>query len=214
MPSSGQSRIYKEQMTSADTARQVFASGARLLMEAGSSGTFNGALDMSGANIILPGVLRTGFIDLPLGDAWEVSSADSLNALTSGTNPAFARVNAGTDPKGRIVWTSGTGGADPIQWDVHIPSDVATASPLVVSLYGEVSSAVVNGFNVDVRFGVGDNNAGATVALTTTPGNRTVNVASGDIIANVPAAIIVNPVSSTGTVSLYGARLTYTRLTS
>ena len=220
--SSGQARIYKEQYGPASEQREVFASGGRLLGEAGASmiwrgpAVFAGGLDLTSAQVTLPGVLAEGVIDLPLFNALEVSSADSLNALTSGTNPARARINAGTDPKARIVWSSGAGGADPIQWDVHLPSDVATAAPIRLNLYGEASSGAVNGWTVDARFGVGDANAftGTTAALTSTPANTSFSIASGDIIPNVPLAVIAAPVSSTGTVSLYGARLVYSRRTS
>lgn len=221
---SGQARVYRSQ----GATEMVVASGGRILLEpgstlaasgqitfgAGSTFTLNSTLDASGGAIILPGVLREGVIDLPLWAAAEVSSADSLNELTSGTNPAIGRINAGTDPKGRIRWTSGAGGADPIQWDLHVPTDLSTAFPLRVQLYGEVASGAVNGWNVDVRFGVGDANAGATVALTSSPTNATVSVASGDILANTPLSIVANPVSSTGTVDLFGARLVYTKRSS
>lgn len=230
----GHSRIYRETGGSSGATAQVFASGAVARFEPGSqlnaSGqitfgagssfsmgstvTLTGLLNASQGAIALPGVLREGIIDLPLFAAAEVSSADSLNALTSGTNPSIGRINAGTDPKGRIRWTSGAGGADPIQWDLHVPTDMATDGPMRIQLYGEVASGAVNGWNVDVRFGVGDANAGATVALTSAPTNSTVSVASGDIVANTPLSVIVNPVSSTGTVDLFGARIVYRRLTS
>ena len=235
---SGQARVYRSQ----GATEMVVASGGRILLEpgstlqasgsilfgagssfqasgqitfgAGSSFAMNGTMDASAGAIILPGVLREGVIDLPLWAAAEVSSADSLNEMTSGTNPAIGRINAGTDPKGRVRWTSGAGGNDPIQWDLHVPTDLSTAFPLRVQLYGEVASGAVNGWNVDVRFGVGDANAGATVALTSTPTNATVAVASGDILANTPLSVVVNPVSSTGTVDLFGARVVYTKRSS
>lgn len=214
----GQSRVYRRQGATEITV----ASGGRVVVEAGGridvSGQIvmqaGGVFDASAGAITLPGVLREGVIDLRLGDAWEVSSADSLNPLTSGTNPSIGRVNAGTDPKGRIAWTSAAGGADKIQWDVHLPTDLSTAFPLRLQLYGEVASGAVNGWDADVFFGVGDADAGSTVALTSSPANSTISIASGDIIANTPVAIAVGPVSATGTVTLYGARLVYTKRTS
>lgn len=216
------SRVYREQ----GATGIVVASGGRILVEGGGTIRVQGAsgiiLDASGridaasGSIILPGTLRQGFIDLVLGAAWEVSSADSLNALTSGTNPSFGRVNAGTDPKARIAWSTAAGSLDPIQWDVDLPPDVATASGLTIALYAEGASAnATNEVSVGVFFGVGDANAGTTVALTSTPGYRTVQVASGDVLPNTPLAVIVTPSGhASGAITLYGGRVIYNRLSS
>ncbi len=171
-----------------------------------------GYLNAASGKVTLPGTLMQGCINLPLGDAMEVSSADSLNALTSGTVPLIGRINAGTDPKGRISWTSN---ADPIQWDVMPPPDMSTVDGLTLGLYGEISSGAVNGWVADVRFGVGDANAGATAGpITSSPSLMTIAVASGNVIANTPFAVILSLASATGTVSLYGARVVYTKKTS
>lgn len=199
-------RVYREQGGS----RQVVASGGTILVEAG------GTIDASAGSITLPGTLRQGFVDLPLLGAWEVASADSLNALTSGTNPSLGRINAGTDPKGKISWSTAAGTTDPVQWDVMLPPDVASGGGLTVGLYGEGASAnATNELNVRVFFGVGDANAGTTVALTSAPGLRTIAVASGDVIVNTPLSIIVSPnAHASGAIDLYGGRIVYTRRTS
>ena len=192
----------------------VVSSGSSFVVDAGGVFTFNGTLNASGGAVVLPGVLGRGYINLPLGDAMEVSSADSLNPLTSGTNPLIGRINAGTDPKARIRWASGTGATDLVQWDVHLPPDVATAGGMTLNLYGEKTSGTSNALEARIFFGVGDTNAGSTVALTSSPANAAITIASGDIVANTPVAIIVGPQSVSGNVDLYGARLTYTRLSS
>lgn len=174
----------------------------------------SGHANFASGRVTLPGTLRQGTIPLKLTDCWEAASADSLNALTSGTNPALGRINAGTDPKTRIRWASGTGASDPVQWDTDLPTDLATAFPLKVNLYGERTSGTTNALDVRVFFGVGDVNAGSSVALTSAPAYATVEIASGDILANTPLSIIVSPQSVSGNVDLYGARLVYTRLTS
>ncbi len=171
-----------------------------------------GYLNAASGKVQLPGVLGKGYIDLPLQRAMEVSSADSLNALTSGTAPYIARINAGTDPKARIAWTSN---ADPVQWDVMLPGDLSTAGGMVLGLYGEISSGAVNGWVADVRFGVGDADAGSTKGpITSAPALYSIPIASGDVIANAPMSVAVGLATASGTVSLYGARLEYTKKTS
>ena len=223
---SGQARVYVEQ----GATGLVVASGGRILVEpggslvasgqitmgAGSTFDLNTTFDASGGAIILPGTLREFEIELPLWAAAEVSSADSLNPLTSGTNPSIGRVNAGTDPKGRISWSTAAGATDPVQWDVMPPTHMSTAFALRVQLYAEGASAnATNEVNVLAFFGVGDANAGTTVALTSTPAIQTVSIASGDILANTPLAVIVSPnAHASGAITLYGARLTGTKLSS
>lgn len=176
-----------------------------------------GVVDITSGTLRTPAVLRQGFVNFSLGAAWEVSSADSLNALTSGTNPSFGRTNAGTDPQSRVRWASGTGSTDPIQISAMLPPDISTAAGLTVGVFGEGASAnATNELDVRVYFGVGDANAGTTVALTSTPSIRTVAIASGDVIASAPITIAIAPnAHASGPIDLYGGiRLTYTRVTS
>src|SRR5512146_1645649 len=139
MTQSGQAKVYVEQ----GATEQVIDAG--------------GYLNAASGKVTLPGVLMKGYINLALGDAMEVSSADSLNAMTSGTVPLIGRINAGTDPKGRLQWTSN---ADSVQWDLMLPGDLSTAGGMTLDIYGEIASGAVNGWVADVRFGVGDANAG------------------------------------------------------
>lgn len=212
MSASGQARVYHEQ----GATGMVVASGGRVLVESGGVirlGT-GGQIDASAGQVVLPGRLREGVIPLSVLDAWEVSSADSLNPLTSGTNPAIGRVNAGTDPTARIRWSSGAGATDPIQWSAVLPTDVSTADPLRIQLYGERTSGTLNAFEVRAFFGLGDANAGASGAFSSSPGYATVSIASGDIVTDVPLTVVVSPQSVSGTIDLYGARVVYTRATS
>lgn len=202
------SKIYKTQGATA----QVFSSGSQAQFTSGSELNFGAGstANFTSGSVKLPGVLGKGWIDLPLTAAMEVSSADSLNALTSGTNPAISRVNAGTDPKARIIWTSNV---DPVQWDIMLPHDLSTAGGMTLNLYGE-ASGTPNTWAADIRFGVGDANAGTTGPLTSTPANASIPIASGDVIANAPMSIIVGPTSASGLVRLYGARLVYSKASS
>jgi len=178
----------------------------------------DGVLDMSSGTARLPAVLRQGVINFGLNEAWEVSSADSLNALTSGTNPSIGRINAGTDPAWRIRWASGAGNADPVQFNAFMPPDVSTAPGMTISVYGEGSSAnAENKLNIAVFFGVGDANAGASGGqLTSSPTLQSITVASGDIITNVPVTVVLTPSSAhaSGPIDLYGLRAVYTKVTS
>jgi hypothetical protein len=202
------SPLYKTQGATAlvvsSGAEIQITSGGEISLGAGASANF------ASGSVTLPGVLMKGFIDLPLTAGWEASSADSLNVLTSGTNPSYGRINAGTDPKARILWTSN---AEKVQWDIMLPPDLSTAGGMTLNLYGE-ASGTPNTWGVDVRFGVGDADAGTTGALTSTPANASIAIASGNVIANGPMSIAVGPTSASGLVRLYGARLVYTKLTS
>jgi len=188
----GQAKVYSKQ------------GSTELTIDAG------GYLNAASGKVTMPGVLGKGYIDLPLAAALEAASADSINALTSGTNPSISRINAGTDPKGQIYWSSN---ADKVQWDIMLPHDLSTAGGMILNLYGE-ASGTANTWGVGIFFGVGDADAGTTGPLTSTPANCSIAISSANIIANAPMTVLVGPTSASGLVRLYGARLVYSKASS
>lgn len=233
--SSGQSRIYREQILNASSAREIFASGARMLFEEGSSFTLNSTFKVGASGLIdlstgvgrisfatgeiaapdLAGDLSSGYITVNLFDAKEaVSASGTFTAITTGTNPALGRVNATVDPSIRVRWTTAAGAQDPLQLPtVALPPDVGTATGITVHLYGEKGSGQASA-DIDVRayMGIGDTEMGTTVNFTSSPADRTVAIASGDVVPGTMLNLVLEPAAhASGVIDLYAVWVTYAR---
>ena len=166
--SSGQARIYKEQYGNASNQREVFASGARLLMEAGSSFTMQGAADLSGGQVTFPTNLARGYIPLvPAGTKTTATASGIVSLLTSGLAPSMKTFEV-TSGVLAIQWA--TANVNPVVFqNVRVPDDLSTAVPLRLLFTAENASAATDDLNWQIRAGTATANLGATVALSTTP---------------------------------------------
>lgn len=196
--SSGNAKVYMRQ----GAAVQVVASGGQILVEPG------GSLALStGAGVSRLWQEK----QLDLAGAIVASASGGTFITASGGNPKYARVNGTTDPAIAITWTSAAGTTTPIYFPpVDVPNNLATAEPVVISLYGEGASAnATNGISVQAFFGIGGTNVGATMKFTSAPAWVDVSIASGSVGAGVLNVSLAPQAHASGAISLYGARVSY-----
>lgn len=198
--SSGQTGIFREQHGAKETTMQVDSSS---VLRGG------GIFDFSSGTVRMPGNLGRGYIPLvPAGTKTTATASGIVSLLTSGLAPSMKTFEV-TSGVLAIQWA--TANVNPVVFqNVRVPDDLSTAVPLRLLFTAENASAATDDLNWQIRAGTATANLGATVALSTTPIERTVSVASGSVPSSGFIGVTVFPgTHATGTVSLYTAGLSY-----
>ncbi len=211
--SSGQTRIYKEQFGPASNAREVFASGARLLIEAGASFTMNAPMDLSAGQVTMPGNLARGYAPLVARGVKTTATASGIvTAWTTAIVPKLTHVDVTGGP---IGYTWATANVNQLFFEPwRIPDDLSTAVPMRVHYNAESASGATNDIAIRIH-GNSTVNLGATGALTTTPTERAISVASGSVPTSGVVYVSAFPgTHATGTVTLFSVGISYGKKTS
>ena len=236
----GHSRIYRETGGASGATAEVFASGAVARFEQGSSllasgqitfganssfraeggAVFTGGVVLTSGQFTAPGSLARGYIPLNLTNALAktTATASGVVPLTTGTNPQRHNPDI-TSGFLRTRWTSAAGFQNPLYLEpIRIPNDLSTAGGIRVHLFGEAASAdAQKDVTVNARAGTATAAFAGTVTLTTTPTEQVATLASGSIpTAAGLLSLSMFPTSAhaSGSVDLYGAALSYAKLTS
>lgn len=219
--SSGQAKVYFPQ----GATEMVVASGGRVTLEAGSTlsavGVVNmtptaGTINLSAAVLTLPANLGRGYIPLVARGVKTTATASGIvTAWTTAVQPNLKTFEVASGVP-VYTWTSAAGNANPLIFEpVRIPDDFSTGGPLRVVYTGRTSGAATNDINVIIRSGTATANLGATGALSSTPTERTISVASGSLTASGWIGVTIFPSAhATGSVALYNQGISYQRKTS
>lgn len=173
---------------------------------------------LQGGNAVhLPGSLGRGYLALAAIGAKTTATSSGISAITgaSGTTALIGMINSGVSGPVGYRWATNNGFRLYFA-PVRIPDDFATADPVYVHYTAENSSGSTREANVIVHAGVtATANLGTTGALSSTPQERTVTLSTGSIPASGYLSVAWAPTSgATGTVSLYGAGISYGKKTS
>ena len=174
----------------------------------------SGHLDISSGRVTFPTNLARGYIPLvPAGTKTTATASGIVSLLTSGLAPSMKTFEV-TSGVLAIQWA--TANVNPVVFqNVRVPDDLSTAVPLRLLFTAENASAATDDLNWQIRAGTATANLGATVALSTTPIERTVSVASGSVPSSGFIVVAVFPgTHATGVVSLFTAGLSYGKKTS
>lgn len=167
----------------------------------------------------LTDTLSTGFINLPLAAAREITTNDYVNTagdagvLSKNTTPILERVNGATDKKTRIAWAASNN--DEIAWDFAYPPDLDDAAAITINFIA-LSAGATDTPVLTVSFfeGIGDTNAGGnTAALGAAAAKKSVTIAAGDVGAypNAASVSVLTGAHTTDAVYLLAAWVEYTR---
>ena len=209
---SPQSGIYIQQHTGRNASMYVDA-GSVLNLAAGT----------------LAGALATGTIDLGahLFAARELSSAENFASGTSApayfwggmlyneSTPALA-LNTTLDETASVFWIGGN--VDAIKLPpVALPSDLSTAGPMTIELYGETvgtasAADAIQSVQSKIWMGIGGTVLGTTQpSFTSTPSWQGTAVASGSLTTDVMNIILLPQAHANRGIRVYGARARYRR---
>lgn len=175
--------------------------------------------------------LRTGVHNINIFDSRVILSnnfADETIVSTGGSEKAsggivaldgaifsIARVNGATDKLPRIAFKANTTGELALpSW--YLPPDLDDGEDITIGLIMQMAAGGMDTPTVDVQvfFNVGDTECGgATAALNTTYGERTVTIAAADVPAapGMMAISLVPAAHPNEIIYLYGAQIRYTR---
>ena len=130
---------------------QTFTGGMTVSGTVTDSGTTTktGTFDASGAtSVTLPGTMRTGYINIPLGD-WRLIASSDIPAiavasgnggnLASDTAPKLIRMNGATDKVNSIQWAAS--GVVPVTASVAIPPDVDLTASVTFKMLARMAGA-------------------------------------------------------------------------
>jgi hypothetical protein len=167
----------------------------------------------------LAGNLAVGFVPLPLVQAREIATNDTINAagngglLASDTTPILKRENGATDKKLYVEWAASN--SDEIVWDFPYPPDLDDGAAVEVHLLALMNGATDTPVIAVSYFeGIGDTNAGGnTAALSNTLAELTVSIAHANVgtAPNAASVGLVPGAHTTDKVQLLGAWIEYTR---
>ena len=173
-----------------------------------------GMLNLSSGRVTFPGNLARGYIPLvPRGVKTTATASGIVTAWTTAVGPSFKTFEVAS---GIAVYNWATANVNPLIFEnVRVPDDLSTAGALNLVYTAESASGATNDITFQIRSGTATGNLGATGALSTTPVERTISVASGSVPASGLIGVSVFPgTHATGTVSLYAAGLSYAKRTS
>lgn len=212
MAASGQSRIYREHSPPGPTTGMVFASGSRLLFEAGA------LLDASAGRVQLPGVLGQGYDSLRIAGVKATATASGITqALTTGTNPRAETFEVASGAV-RYSWTTAAGNTNPLLYEPwHVPGDLATAAGLTIRMVASGATAnATNSLTVRARNGTATAAIDTTFALAGGAAEITGTIASGSVPATgvLNFTVIPENAHASGNISLYSLGVSYTKRTS
>lgn len=186
--------------------------------EAGSANEIISALiGLHGAGV---GQKSKGLIQLPLALARELATNEYVNTagdagvLSNDTTPVLEAVNPGTDQATRLGWAASNN--DKIAWQIAIPQDLDSASPITVHTYAKMSGATDTPvWTFEAFFGEGDTDAGgATGAVSATLAEQTpLSIAAADVPAapNILTLTLVPGAHTSDSAYLYGAWIEYSK---
>lgn len=199
MTQSGQAKVYAKQ------------GATEFTIDAG------GRLNAASGEIVFPGALARGYDALTAIGAKTTATSSGISAITgaSGTTALVGMVNVGVSGPVGYRWATNNGFRLYFApW--RVPNDLSTADPLYVIYTGENTSGATRDCNVIIHGGVtATANLGTTGALTSTPIERTITVASGSIPSSGSMTVAWAPTSgATGAVYLYGVGISYAKKTS
>jgi hypothetical protein len=201
----GQAKVYRTQGATA----MVVASGGRITVEPGGA--------IAGLTVEIPlGAHLFGARELSSGENF--ASGTSAAAMYWGgfldkdTTPNLGIVST-ADQTPYVQWASAN--VDGIRFPpVTLPQHVSSADGLTVEVYGEsigtgTASDAIAAVKINVWNGVGGANLGATHAdFTSSPSWKTVSIASGSVVPNVPFNISLVPQAHAGrALRIYDARI-------
>ena len=164
-----------------------------------------------------------GFIPLPLTNFRAIASNDIAGTagtppggiLAGNSAPALKRVNAATDKALMIEWAASN--SIEITTGFYYPPDMNLATDITVNLRAKMAAASVDTPTITVGYfgGIGDTDrGGATAALSTTLGTKTVTVSTPTTAHPNFASISLTPgthATASNTVQIYEAYVTYTK---
>ncbi len=206
MTQEGQSKVYKTQ------------GATGLIVASGGTVNFNGgALDLTSGRVSMPANLARGYASLtPIGYKATATASGIVTAMTSGTTALVGLVNNGIATGAPAYRWSTNNGARLYFAPWRIPNDLSTASPLYVLYNAENVSGATYDCKVTVHGGgTATADLGTTGALSSTPIERSISVASGSIPATGLLAVAWAPTSgATSAVYLYAAGISYAKKTS
>lgn len=192
--------------TQGATALQVDANGSIVFT--------GGGINLTSGTVTLPGNLARGYIPLVARAAKTTATASGVvTALTTGTQPSLKTFEV---TSGALVYAWATANVNPLIFEpVRVPDDLSTAGPMRIHYTAENGSAATDDINFQVRVGTATANIGATAALSTTPVERSISIASGSVPSTGLINVTVFPgTHATGVVSLFAAGISYQKKTS
>ena len=172
-------------------------------------------VEQGGNAVHLPGALGKGYANLsPLGAKTTATASGLVTDLTTATIPRLGTLGVAS---GGISYEWASAGAGFLYFEPwRIPSDLSTADGLSIHYLAECASGATRQCDIKAFAAGGSTaNLGTTAALSSTPSERTLTIASGSVPATGWLSIAWGPTSNaTGSVYLYGVGLSYTKKTS
>lgn len=199
MTQSGQAKVYRKQ------------GATEMTIDSG------GYLNAASGKVKMPPNLARGYANLsPLGYKATATASGIVTAMTSGTTALVGLVNNGIATGAPAYRWSTNNGARLYFAPWRIPDDLSTADVLKVHYNAENVSGATYDCNVTVHGGgTATANLGTTGALSSTPVERSISIASGSIPASGLLAVAWAPTSgATSAVYLYAAGISYGKKTS
>jgi len=174
----------------------------------------SGHLNIASGRVTFPPNLARGYI--PLSVAGVKTTATASGIVTAWTTAVQPKLLTHEVTSGVTKYEWATANVAPLIYkNLRLPDDMSTAGPLRLVYTAESVSGATNDINWQIRAGTATANLGATAALSSTPIERTVAVASGSVPASGFIGVTVFPgAHATGAVSLYAAGISYAKRTS